>query len=110
MGVYSLEIKDQKKYHSLAKDILIYNFENYLMKKRFMVGNGIEDEGELDHAILFYDILCDDNCDIINYIQSKINGTLESSPKKKKTKSLEYNEEERTEIVDLRVFWDIKAW
>ena len=89
MSTISLEILNAEKYREEFEDIILYNYENYMMQKRLRVGNGIIDQGELKHSLLFYRALCTDNCDLIDYISDKINGYLEKVGKKKKQKITE---------------------
>ncbi len=58
MSQYSLQLLNAEKYLEEFEDIIIYNFENYLMQKRFRVGQGIEtrfpDRIVGSHSILTY--------------------------------------------------------
>lgn len=86
MSTISLEILDGEKYRKQFRENIIYNYENYIMRKKFRVGEGIKDQGELNHSLLFYRALCTDNCDLVDYISDKINGYLEKSAGRKKQK------------------------
>ena len=88
MSTYSLNILDSEKYQKEFEDNIIYSFEQYIYKEHFRLGNGIENEDELKHNLILSRILCEDNCEIVNYIQDKLEGKLEISPKKKKRKKL----------------------
>lgn len=85
MSQYSLQELNREKYIEETEDMIIYNFDNYIMHKRFRVGNGIEDEDELEHSLLFYKLLCTENCSLLRYIQDKIEGKLQNPPKNKIT-------------------------
>jgi len=86
MSTISLEILNAEKYREEFEDNIIYNYENYIMRKRFRVGEGIKDQDELKHSLLFYRALCTDNCDLVDYISDKINGFLEKKAGKRKQK------------------------
>ena len=77
MSNYSLEILNKDTYVKEFEDLILYNFDNYFMQKHFKVGRGIEDNEELEHAILFHRVLCTDNCTILNYVKDKIEGKLD---------------------------------
>jgi hypothetical protein len=86
MSAYSLEILDSEKYSRDFQENILYSFDSYIYKEHFRVGEGIKDDKELKHSLIFSRILCTDNCEISNYIQDKIEGKLESCNKKKKKK------------------------
>lgn len=88
MSTYSLDILDSEKYQKEFEDNIIYSFEQYIYKEHFRLGNGIENEDELKHNLILSRLLCEDNCEIVNYIQDKLEGKLEIPPKKKKRKKL----------------------
>lgn len=85
MSSYSLEIVNSEKYSQEFEENILYSFDNYMYKKHFRVGEGIKDENELKHNLIFSRILCEDSCEIINYIQDKIMGKIESCKKIKKS-------------------------
>lgn len=88
MSTYSLEILDAEKYQKEFEENIIYSFEQYIYKEHFRLGNGIENEDELKHNLILSRILCEDNCEIVNYIQDKLEGKLKIPPKKKKISEL----------------------
>ena len=84
MSQYSLEILNSEKYVEDFEEIILYNFDHYFMQEHFKVGKGIEENGELEHALLFHRILCTDNCTIIEYVKDKLSGKLERPRKRNK--------------------------
>ena len=115
MSQYSLQLLNAEKYSEEFEDIIIYNFENYLMQKRFRVGQGIENKDELNHALIFSDILCTDNCVLTKYIQDKIDGKLENPPKRKSINKLietfsKENNCTEEEACTANFYWSEAAW
>ena len=117
MSTYSLNILDSKKYQKEIEESIIYSFEQYIYKEHFRLGNGIENENELKHNLILSRILCEDNCEIVNYIQDKLEGKLEIPPKKKKRKKLsellnlcsEQDNCTNEEVVQ-KIFWTDVSW
>jgi len=115
MSQYSLQLLNAEKYLEEFEDIIIYNFENYLMQKRFRVGNGVENQDELNHALIFSDILCTDNCVLTKYIQDSIDGKLQNSPKKKSINKLietfsKENNCTEEQACEATLFWTESMW
>lgn len=88
MGAFSLNTLDREKYFEEFEDKILHDYENWIMQTRFKVGQGVKNEMELEHNLLFHRILCTDNCEIIDYVKDKLNGKLEDCGKKIKNKSL----------------------
>lgn len=117
MSTYSLNILDSKKYQKEFQENIIYSFEQYIYKEHFRLGNGIGNEDELKHNLILSRILCEDNCEIVNYIQDKLEGKLELSPKKKKRKKLselldlcsEQDSCTKEEVIQ-KIFWESSVW
>lgn len=85
MSSYSLQILNSEKYSQEFEENILYSFDSYIYKKHFRVGEGIKDENELRHNLIFSRIMCEDNCEIVNYIQYKIMGNLECCKKDRKS-------------------------
>lgn len=122
MSSYSLQILNSEKYSQEFEENILYSFDNYIYKKHFRVGEGIKDEKELKHNLIFSRILCEDNCEIINYIQDKIMGKLEDCTKNKKNISqtlIKFSKCNSSKIVCLhnnnsinncKIFWTEANW
>lgn len=80
--------QDSLKQHYGEK--LDYLAQQYLYKKWFMIGSGVEKD-EVRATITLNRILNSQNCELINYVADLIAGELEScgvKPKNKKLKTL----------------------
>lgn len=114
MSNYSLGILNREKYLEEFEDLILYNFDNFFMREHFKVGDGIEDNEELEHALLFHRILCTDNCTILNYVRDKIEGKLEHKSKRKKLGELIkiLGQQEDTTEEDALAFmhWESISW
>lgn len=117
MSSYSLDILDSKKYHREFEENILYSFDQYIYKRNFRLGEGIKNEDELKHNLIFYRILCEDNCEIVNYIQDKIEGKLDKKIKRKKRRKLSETvklcaEQEccSEEEVIPKIFWNNVSW
>jgi hypothetical protein len=116
MSSYSLNILNSEKYSREVEEVIIYSFDDYIYKEHFRVGQGIKDVSELKHSLIMKRILCSDNCDIINYIQDKIEGKLENCVKNKKKKItntlFNFCQQESCGIdeIDTKNYWSIASW
>lgn len=111
MSTQSITSISKERYTQEAQDILIYNFEQYFYHKNFRLGDGI-DEDETLHNMYLQELLCNNNCEVYNYLYDTIAGKVKNCPKKKKSIShlIKHMREEQGISVDTRNFWDIKAW
>lgn len=112
MSTYSLEILDGKKYKEDFEQNIRYSFEQYLYKKNFRVGNGIENEDELEHDLIYSRILSSEKCEITNYIKNVIEDRINKKPKKKKRKHIseEFEHESMYNNEDQQIFWESVFW
>jgi hypothetical protein len=111
MSTQSITLNTVEKHSQQVREVMIYNFEQYFYHKNFRLGDGANLE-ELNYYRYLKDILCDDNCEIVNFLRSKLEGDLKNSPKKKKRKlsQLMQEYEHEHQIVDTRNFWTSKDW
>lgn len=79
-----LELSQENYFDKFEKDILV-NADLYYLNKKFGVGNDL-DRDKLKHSQMFYNILCTDECELIDWVFKKINGDLEGSKYKIKIK------------------------
>jgi|TARA_R110000782_G_scaffold267592_1_gene363176 hypothetical protein len=111
MSSQSISLNYKSKHVQDTREILIYNFEQYFYEKHFKLGKGADLE-EMNYYRELKKILCNDNCEIVNYINSKLNGELqqeediEISLLSNNLKS--YNS--KTEVTNNKTFWEIKSW
>lgn len=114
MSTYSLEILNSDKYQEEFEQNIRYSFEQYLYKKNFRIGSGVDNNDEIEHNLIFSRILCSERCEIINYLKESIEGTLKN--KKKKRKLLELHREFENEHHSMynneeqRLFWESISW
>jgi hypothetical protein len=74
----------QQNFLYLTQENYFDKFENNLLKyadllylnKKFGVGEDV-DKDKVRHSQLFYNILCTDECELIDWVWKKINGDLE---------------------------------
>lgn len=75
----------QQNFLVLTQENYFDKFENDLLKyadllylnKKFGVGEDV-DKDKVRHSQLFYNILCTDECELIEWVSKKINGDLEN--------------------------------
>lgn len=66
----------QEGYFDKAEEDLLNGADLYYLNKKFGVGEDV-DMNKVRHAQLFYNILCTDECELIDWVSKKINGDLE---------------------------------
>ena len=75
MGEQSILIKKLENYQEEFDEKLLKLGDNYTLKRRFMIGEGVDYE-RMMHTKTFYKLLCTDNCELIDWIDKKIKGKL----------------------------------
>lgn len=84
MGSFSVEIQDIERYRQqFSKDLekaanKVFLYNNYAIGERTNIA-------EINHILIFERMMCESNCEIINFINKKITDNL---PEKHKKKSL----------------------
>ena len=111
MSTQSINLNYKKKHIEEATEILIYNFEQYFYEKYFKLGGGA-DIHEMTYYRHLKKILCIDDCEIVNYIQDKLDGNLGEQKQNKVRKSFSqslynYNNSLNT---NSKNFWNLKQW
>lgn len=71
-----LTLTQENYFDKFEKDLLRYADLLYLNKK-FGIGEDV-DKDKVRHSQLFYNILCTDECELIEWVSKKINGDLEN--------------------------------
>jgi hypothetical protein len=85
MSTKSINTLTRETYLEKAEDNLLRMSDAYFYKKKFLIGEGI-DEDKQDFYMQNYRFLCTDNCEMNNFIQDKIEGKLEECGRKPKEK------------------------
>lgn len=76
MSVYSLNTQSASNYYDKhLKNILDLSKKEYT-RKYFRVGEKIDEEEQMFSSIMT-EFLCTDNCELLNYINDKLEGKLE---------------------------------
>lgn len=70
-----LELSQEGYFDKFEKDVLV-NADLYYLNKKFGVGKEL-DRDKLKHSQMFYNILCTDECELIDWVFKKINGDIE---------------------------------
>ena len=73
MSTQSIYLKTRER---LADDLdrdLTHQAKDFLLKKRFMLGNGINRK-KRNHALMILDFICTENCDLIAHINAELKG------------------------------------
>ena len=79
-----------EKYLEQAKITLQKQADSYYVKEHFRIGKDF-DKNKFLFAQLYEDVLCTDDCEIINWVDRKIRGRLEGKIKLSKDKKIEPN-------------------
>ena len=73
MSAQSIYLKTRER---LADDLdrdLTHQAKDFLLKKRFMLGNGVNRK-KRNHALMALDFICTENCDLIAHINAELKG------------------------------------
>lgn len=84
MSVYSLETQQAFNYYVKHRANLLYLSDREYANTYFKIGEKINKKEQMFSQVMV-EILCTENCEIINYINDKLNGILpiECEPIKK---------------------------
>lgn len=66
----------QENYFDKFENDLLKHADLYYLNKKFGVGDDVDME-KVRHAQMFHNILCTDECELIEWVWKKINGDLE---------------------------------
>lgn len=75
----------QEKYFDEFENNLLKYADLYYLNKKFGVGEDVNME-KVRHSQMFHNILCTDECELIDWVWKKINGDLEGLEYKLKLK------------------------
>jgi hypothetical protein len=67
----------QENYFDKAESDLLKYADLLYLNKKFGIGEDV-DKDKVRHSQLFYNILCTDECELIDWVWKKINGELEN--------------------------------
>lgn len=76
MSVYNLEDQTALKYYKKHKEYLLDISNKEYINKYFLVGEKINKK-EQQFSLIMTELLCTENCEIVNYINDKLSGKLE---------------------------------
>lgn len=116
MSSQSINTQTTQRWQEQSREILVYNFEQHFLYKNFRIGDDRDSQEEVEHNMYIYELLCNNNCEVYNYIYDKFAGKLEENCAKKDrplSKIIEmFNRHDKEEDVniDTRNFWSIKSW
>jgi hypothetical protein len=77
MGQESIKVLSQDNYYDSFKKQLVSEAGKEFLHNNFKLGAGANKD-KVRHAQMFYDMLCTDNCEIIDWVWDKIEGKLEN--------------------------------
>ncbi len=108
MSVYSLETQSAFRYYAEHREKLKNFSDREYANTYFLIGEKIN-KREQNFSQVMVEFLCTENCELINYINDKLNGKLEP----KKDKGLEFVETETggnityniTNVYDTEMVW-----
>ena len=117
--MYNLEVQTQQRFYNEAQEHLMQSFKEEYLYDKFKVGNGVKDKNRLEHSMIMSETLCTSNCEIINFIQDKIEGLLEGchTPRKRFNETISifeknYNHKPKRipYTIDSKMFWTEAVW
>lgn len=109
MSSQSITLNTIEKHSEEINEILIYNFEQYFYSKNFKLGSGANIR-EMSYYRHLKELLCDNNCEVANFIQNKLQGNPQKIKKRKKLHNYMEEHEIEYEVVDTKNYWNIKNW
>ena len=109
MSSQSIVLNTIEKYSEETNKILIYNFEQYFYSKNFKLGLGANME-EMSYYRHLKELFCDNNCEIANCIQNKLQGNPQEVNKRRKLHTCMEEYEREHEIIDTKNYWTENLW
>ncbi len=113
MNSQSLNTISRKSYHRKAEDILLQMSDNYFYEKHYKIGAGI-DRDKVSFYLQNYRFLDTDNCELNNYINSKIIGVLDDLDTSEVTPinrlQIQKPNCNITEIISQNCGWENASW
>jgi hypothetical protein len=112
MSLYNLENQSAFNYYKKHRQILLDMSDKEYIYNYFLVGEKINKK-EQQFSLVMKEMLCTENCELINYINDKINGKLESKIQsgleiiKQDNKNITYNV---TQVIETPMQWEDTAW
>lgn len=95
MSLYSLENQTSFNYYVKHRVNLLYLSDREYANKYFLIGEKIDNKEQMFSQVML-ELLCTENCELINYINDKLNGKLptECKPIKKQENKKDCKDEE----------------
>lgn len=75
MSAQSIYIRKRHTVREEAEKEILKQADNYLYKKRFMLGEGVK-ANKRNKALIILDFICKENCEIIQLIDKELKGCL----------------------------------
>jgi len=82
-GQVQLNTANQDYYYNKSAEMMLKQADLYYMKEHFAITSNF-DKYKFMHSQLMTEVLCDDDCEIVNFIYKKLTGQLVHKKKKKK--------------------------
>ena len=111
MSQINLQKESIEQYFEKIDKSLKNDFKHYFVEKYFKVGNFQISLGKINHNIIFSNILSEKNCELVNYLEQKLDGTLLKQKYKKKKDTI-YNlyHSEQEFLIDTKNYWEKASW
>lgn len=106
MSIYNLENQTSFNYYVKHRANLLHLSDKEYANKYFLIGEKINKKEQMFSQVML-ELLCTENCELINYINNKLNGKLpvECKPVKKHEKKKDCDDDE-----DCKNVWEIESW
>lgn len=88
MSIQQIEYLSPQKYARDLEASIMNQSDAYFNRKHYILGNGA-DKKEIQKALIYSEIMCSQECDIIRFIEDSIQGKLEQCGKRCKSNRLE---------------------
>ena len=98
-GQVQLKKYDQDSLYNYHSEKVLKQADLYYMQNKFALKTEY-DELKTIHSYLLQDALCEDDCEVVNFIYKRLTGQLEKSRKKKKQKTSKLIEEDNNIIIN----------
>lgn len=96
-GQVQLNTANQDYYYDKSSEMMLKQADLYYIKEHFAVNSNF-DKYKFIHSQLMTEVLCDDDCEIVNFIYKKLTGQLVEKKKKKKASPSQCLEDDSANI------------
>lgn len=111
-GQQNLLNLSQENYFDVHEEFLLKQADSYYLTKKFGIGEEINKD-RLRHSLLFYNILCTDECELIDWVNKKITGQIDgyrTTIKREALYGAQININNLTTAVDEHCEWSKIEW